>query len=234
MLLAELQIWHSRPVTPTRRVALGNLVLPVDPAPGAGGILLAAVVAAYLPNVPDDVHADVTRLIDQIADGERIPQPRLQHRYQVDRHGLAVSVHQMIAEGDSVQFDLHSMGRPLAQVLGAVYALERLDQSVRRLIAPLLHRAVAWRGPIGPALIADITGVRRAALGAATDPRAWALELLGLPRSAGTVSRQQVMKQFRRRLRDVHPDHGGDTKQASQIIEQLGEARRILLSASES
>lgn len=52
MLLAELQIWHSRPVTPTRRVALGNLVLPVDPAPGAGGILLAAVVAAYLPNVP--------------------------------------------------------------------------------------------------------------------------------------------------------------------------------------
>jgi hypothetical protein len=36
MLLSELEIWHSRPVTPTRRVALGNLVLPVDPAPGFG------------------------------------------------------------------------------------------------------------------------------------------------------------------------------------------------------
>ena len=31
MLLAELEIYHSRPVQPTRRVALGSLVLPVDP-----------------------------------------------------------------------------------------------------------------------------------------------------------------------------------------------------------
>ena len=40
MLLAELEVWHSRPVTPTRRVALGHLVLPVDPTPGFGGLLL--------------------------------------------------------------------------------------------------------------------------------------------------------------------------------------------------
>ena len=44
MLLAELQLWHTRPVTPTRRIALGHLVLPTDPAPGLGGVLLAAVV----------------------------------------------------------------------------------------------------------------------------------------------------------------------------------------------
>ena len=42
MLLAELEIWHTRPITPTRRVALGHLVLPTDPAPGLGGVLLAA------------------------------------------------------------------------------------------------------------------------------------------------------------------------------------------------
>ena len=46
MLLAELEIWHSRPITPTRRVALGHLVLPADPAPGFGGVLLGAVVVA--------------------------------------------------------------------------------------------------------------------------------------------------------------------------------------------
>ena len=46
MLLAELQLWHTRPVTPTRRIALGHLVLPTDPAPGLGGVLLAAVVAS--------------------------------------------------------------------------------------------------------------------------------------------------------------------------------------------
>ena len=51
MLLAELEVWHSRPVTPTRRVALGHLVLPVDPTPGFGGLLLGAVIAAHLPDV---------------------------------------------------------------------------------------------------------------------------------------------------------------------------------------
>ena len=49
MVLAELEVWHSRPITPTRRVALGHLVLPADPPPGFGGLLLGAVVAAHLP-----------------------------------------------------------------------------------------------------------------------------------------------------------------------------------------
>jgi ribosomal-protein-serine acetyltransferase len=31
MLLAELELWHTRPRAPTRRLSLGNLVLPVDP-----------------------------------------------------------------------------------------------------------------------------------------------------------------------------------------------------------
>ena len=36
MLLAELEIRHSRAVVPTRRVALGLHWLPVDPPPGPG------------------------------------------------------------------------------------------------------------------------------------------------------------------------------------------------------
>jgi hypothetical protein len=52
MLLAEIEVWHTRPAVPTRRVALGHLVLPVDPAPGFGGLLLGAVVAAHLRGVP--------------------------------------------------------------------------------------------------------------------------------------------------------------------------------------
>jgi hypothetical protein len=229
MLLAELQIWHTRPVTPTRRVALGHLVLPTDPAPGLGGVLLAAVVAAYLPSVDDDVWPDISRLIDQVARGERIVQPRLQHRYQVDRHGLAVSVHQMVGDADHVEFDLHSMGRPLAQVLGAVYALERFNPEIRRQIAPVLHRAMRWRGPIGPSFVADITGVSRADLVGVTDPRAWALDLLGFPVGTSKVSKKDVMNRFRSRLREAHPDHGGQTTEAGAAIERLGEARRILL-----
>jgi len=37
------------------------------------------------------------------------------------------------------------------------------------------------------------------------------------------------MAQYRSRLREVHPDHGGDEVVAGQEIERLGEARRILL-----
>jgi len=229
MLLAELQIWHTRPVTPTRRVALGHLVLPTDPAPGLGGVLLAAVVAAYLPSVPEELWPDVNRLIDQVARGQRVVQPRLQHRYQVDRHGLAVSVHQMNGEGEQIEFDLHSMGRPLSQVLGAIYALERFDLDIRARIAPVLHRATRWRGAIGPSFVADITGIRNPELVGLRDPRAWALDMLGFPMGTAAVSKKDVMHYFRKRLRAAHPDHGGDHGEASQVIEQLGEARRILL-----
>jgi hypothetical protein len=229
MLLAELQIWHTRPVTPTRRVALGHLVLPTEPSPGLGGVLLAAVVAAYLPNVDDELVPDVGRLIDQVVRGQRIVQPRLRHRYQVDRHGLAVSVHQMVGDADHVEFDLHSMGRPLSQVLGAVYALERFNADVRRQVGPVLHRAMRWRGPIGPSFVADITGVHRADLVGITDPRIWALDLLGFPMGTAKVTKKDVMARFRSRLREAHPDHGGDDLEAGATIERLGEARRILL-----
>ncbi|MDO8362517.1 MAG: J domain-containing protein [Actinomycetota bacterium] len=229
MLLAELQIWHTRPVTPTRRVALGHLVLPTDPAPGLGGVLLAAVVAAYLPAVDQDLVPDINRLIDQVARGERVVQPRLQHRYQVDRHGLATSVHQLTGDADHVSFDLHSMGRPLSQVLGAVYALERLSFDARRHVAPVLHRAMRWHGPIGPSFVADITGVSRSDLVGIADPRAWALDLLGFPMGTGKLTKKDVMARYRDRLREAHPDHGGDDANAGYAIEQLGEARRILL-----
>ena len=229
MLLAELEIWHTRPVTPTRRVALGHLVLPTDPAPGLGGVLLAAVVAAYLPDVDDELVTDLGRLIDQVARGDRVVQPRLQHRYQVDRHGLAVSVHQLNGDADHVAFDLHSTGRPLTQVLGAVYALERLDYDARRSLAPVLHRALRWRGPIGPSFVADISGVSRGDLVGVTDSRVWALGLLGFPLETEKVTKKEVMAQFRMKLRDAHPDHGGNGAAAGDVIERLGEARRILL-----
>ena len=229
MLLAELQLWHTRAVTPTRRIALGHLVLPADPAPGLGGVLLAAVVAAYLPDVDEEMHPDVGRLIDQVARGDRVVQPRLQHRYQIDRHGLAASVHQLNGDADHVEFDLHSMGRPLSQVLGAVYALERMNYEARRNVAPVLHRAMRWQGPIGPSFVADITGVSRTDLVGIADPRIWALDLLGFPMGTAKVTKKEVMARFRIRLREAHPDHGGDENSAASDIERLGEARRILL-----
>ena len=46
VILAELEVFHSRPIAPTRRVALGRRHLPLHPAPGFGGILLGGIAAA--------------------------------------------------------------------------------------------------------------------------------------------------------------------------------------------
>ena len=121
------------------------------------------------------------------------------------------------------------MGRPLSQVLGAVYALERFGGPIRQQVAPVLHRAMRWRGPIGPSFVADITGVDRIELVGITDPRAWALDVLGFSMGTTRVSKKDVMSHFRARLRDAHPDHGGDDADAGAVIERISEARRILL-----
>jgi hypothetical protein len=229
MLLAELEVWHTRPAVPTRRVALGHLVLPVDPAPGFGGLLLGAVVAAHLDGIDDDLLPDVHRLIGQVERGERVVQPRLRHRFQVDRHGLARSTHRLLGDGDDLRFDFHTIGTNLAQVLGAVYAAERLELASRRVIAPVLHKAAQWRGPIGPSLIAHLAGARAPTLTALADPVAWALDVLGFPPGTTRPSKRDVTTRYRACMREVHPDHGGDHTQAGRAILDLNEARRILL-----
>lgn len=233
MILAELEVFHTRPAVPTRRVALGHLVLPVEPAPGFGGLLLGAVVANHIAGVDVDLQGDVARLITEIERGDRVVQPRLRHRFQVDRHGLSHSTHRMVGAGDDIEFDFGTNGSDLAQVLGAVYALERLELASRRSVAPVLLKATRWRGPIGPALIAHLAGSRSATLSAMADPRAWAMELLGFAVDAPKPSKREVTKQYRVRMRDVHPDHGGAAVDASKAILDLNEARRILSDKSD-
>jgi hypothetical protein len=231
VLLAEIEIWHTRPAVPTRRVALGHLVLPVDPSPGFGGLLLGAIVAEHLYGVDDDLVGDVHRLISEVESGTRIVQPRLRHRFQVDRHGLARSHHRMIGNGDDISFDFRSQGTDLAQVLGAIYAVERLAPEHRRQIAPLLQKAARWRGPIGPSMIAYLAGSQTLTLEALADPRSWAMQILGFEIGAKPPSKREVMAKFRERMRDVHPDHGGASVDAAKAMSDLAEARRVLSAA---
>lgn len=233
MLLAELELWHTRPLAPTRRLSLGNLVLPVDPAPGFGGLLLGAVVARHIPDVDDDLVPDIHRLIDQVEAGGRVLQPRLRHRFQVDRHGLGRSLHQLVGHadvgaGEELGFEFDTHGSPLAMVLGAIYAVERLEESSRHVIAPVLHRAARWHGPVGPSLIAHLAGSAITTLSSLADPRAWALEMLGFPLGTAVPSKREITAHFRTRMREVHPDHGGDSVDASTAVRELAEARRIL------
>jgi hypothetical protein len=229
-VLAEVEFWHSRPITPTRRLSVGHIMLPVDPAPGIGGILLGGIIAQYVGDVHEDMIPDVHRLISQVERGERIVQPRLRHRYQADRHGLGRSVHRLVNVDNEVQFQFSETGAPLQHVLGAIYVLERLDGSVRKQLAPLLLKAMTWRGPLNQIFVSYLTGSGSSTISALTDPRAWALEILGFP--AGTIkpSKKEVQARFRDSLRDVHPDSGGDEGSAGRSIIDLGEARRVLLS----
>jgi len=234
MLLAELEVWHTRPLAPTRRLALGNLVLPVEPAPGFGGLLLGAVVARHRAEVDVDLVPDVHRLIDQVDRDVRVVQPRLRHRFQIDRQGLALSTHRLLADGEDINFDFNTKGTAMAQVLGAIYAVERLDPFIRRVITPVLQKAMRWRGPVGAALIAHLAGTNSTTLTTLADPRAWALDVLGFPPGTATPNRKAVTAQFRTKMRSVHPDHGGDQSSASTAVFELAEARKILLIAAES
>jgi len=228
VLLAELEVWHSRPIAPTRRVSLGHLILPVETAPGVGGLLLGAVVAAHAPEIDEDLAPDVHRLLGEVERGDHVAQPRLRHRYQVDRHGLARSVHSVVANGEQLSFEFRSQGSPLQQVLGAIYALERLDSKARHVVAPVLRRAYRWRGPLGEAFIAALMGGASGSLDAVTNPMAWALDLLGFPPGTVKPPKKDVSARFRTMIRDAHPDGGGEASQAAKLIADLGAARRIL------
>jgi hypothetical protein len=239
-VLAELEIFHSRAIAPTRRVALGDSNLPVEPPPGFGGILLGGVVAAHIVDIDPDLHPDLMRLTVQLEEGRRIPQPRLRNRLQTDRVGLLRSQFRLTGAGEDLSFDFDGRCTPAQAVLGAVYSAGRLAPPARHVVMSTVRRAMRWVGPIGPDLIAGLVGLGHTphALAAFENPRAWALSTLGLtPRNgngaddenAGRPSRSDVQRQFRLLLRGAHPDHGGEAEAAAQRIADLSEARRILL-----
>lgn len=233
MLLAEVVTYLSRPIAPTRRVALGDLDLPCDPAPGFGGILLGGIVARFAPHVDPDLHDELLRLMADVERGRRIPQPRLRHRFQEDRIGLQHCTHRLIGSGEELWFDLQQdRGTAAQHVLCAVYAVAGMPWAVRPTVMSALRKGLYWRGGSDAQLVAHLSG-RPAYAGVASieDPLTWALEVLDLhDHSAELVpTRREVQRAFRERLRNAHPDHGAEGDGAAERIAELSEARRILL-----
>jgi hypothetical protein len=230
MLLAELEVFHSRPIAPTRRVAIGISVLPTDPAPGFGGLLLGAITSTFLPDVDPDLHGDLLALTHEVEAGRRIPQPRLRHRLQADRVGLNRYRHHLVGTGEELLFHIDDRGAPEPNVLAAVYAAGRLDPAVRPAVFSALRRSFTWRGDLGSPFVAHLTGspvTSSWSVAGGGDPVIWALGVFGLP--AGELERRAVQTRFRQLLREAHPDHGGLATEAAARIAELTEARRILL-----
>jgi hypothetical protein len=232
MLLVEIETFLSRPIAPTRRVALGASELPTDPAPGFGGILLGGVAARFGPDLPEDFHDEVLHLMDELEHGRRIAQPRLRHRLQQDRVGLQRCVHRLVGSGEELRFEFdHDKGTAAQHVLCAAYAAGAVTPGVRGTVMDAVRKGFRWRGDVDARLIGHLSGHGGAAsLGAVADPVGWALGLLELRGGATSVpSRREIQRAFREQLRAAHPDHGAADAGAADRIAELSEARRILL-----
>jgi hypothetical protein len=230
VLLAELEVRHSRAIAPTRRVALGKLYLPTDPAPGFGGILLAGMVAAYVGQLDEELRDDLDVLIDDLERGRRVAQPRVRYRFQTDTHGLARTHHRLIGVGEAMALELDEDAHGLPQVLAAVYAASKLSPRFRPAVYSLLWRATRWEGEVDDRLIDYLTGdeaAYRVRRDRSYDP-GWALTVLGFV-DGTDPGRGDVIRRFRSLVRDAHPDHGADASSASVRITELTEAKRILL-----
>jgi hypothetical protein len=186
VILAELELYHSRPIAPTRRVALGERLLPVDPPPGLGGILLGGVVASAIGSLDADLVPDLNKLLTQLEHGQRIPQPRLRYRFQIDRVGLQRSVLRLRGEGEELWFDFDGdKASPEQLLLGAAYAAGSVAPTVRPAVMATLRRAMRWEGPIGADLISSLAGFSKGqafSTYALEHPVEWALSVLGFDR----------------------------------------------------
>ena len=235
MLLAAVETYLSRPIAPTRRVALGDLELPVEPAPGFGGILLGGIVARFAPDLDPDLHDELLNLTVEVERGRRIPQPRLRHRLQVDHIGLQRCTHRLLGTGEALSFHFdHERGTAAQHVLCAVYAAGRVPWEVRGTVMDTVRKGLSWRGGDDASLIAHLSGRSGVvALDAIGDPVRWAMHTLALHRlelrGGELPSRRDVQRAFRDQLRSAHPDHGAARDGAAQRIAELSEARRILL-----
>lgn len=236
MILAELEVFHSRPIAPTRRVAIGRANLPVEPAPGFGGLLLGGIVAGHIDQLDPELFDDLHRLTLQLERGQRIPQPRLRHRFQTDRVGLTRSVHRLVGQGEDLEFEFELKGAAAQHILAAVYAAGALPPAARATALAVVRLAMRWAGPLDQGFVAHLSGLDRArtwSSGALGDPVRWAVGILGIDvAAAGPVARPDrlvVQQRFRDLVREAHPDHGAATSGAADRIADLTEARRILL-----
>ena len=239
MLLAELEIFHSRPIAPTRRIAIGRTWLPGSQdgtGPGFGSLLLGGVCARFGPELSGDLLGEVVQLVHELEQGQPVAQPRLRHRLQQDRVGLTRSRQRLYGNrtgsDDELSCELESSrATPSQLVLGAAYAAGMSVPPVRGEALRAVRRGLAWRGDVGPALFTYLLSGQSSPrpARAIADPVGWALETLGLDREIEMPAEAAVRRGFREALRAAHPDLGAAEAEAADRIAELSEARRILL-----
>jgi hypothetical protein len=255
VLLAELNIRHTRRHMPTRRVAVDHGYLPTS-GPAFGGVLIGAVLAECVPGLDEEQVDALARLVEVAKRGTlTVPRIALRYRLQRDTHGLDLSRHRITSAAVEVgslrpvlELDLH--GPPAPQVIGALMAGSQLPPSGRSVVFRFVDAALARPGvlpeglevrrryqglpgmrPPGPGTTTNVggDGGRDEGWSGVPSERRWAMEVLGL-HAGHAIERDDVQRRFRRLIRVAHPDHGGESLGAAERMAELSEARELLLS----
>lgn len=249
MMLAELDVRHTRRHQPTRRVALGDAYLPTSGV-AFGAVLLGAIVAEFATAVEEEEYDALLRLANDARSSLSVPRIALRYRLQTDTHGLDLSRHHIVGpdiEAGQVrprlELDLH--GPPVSQLIGALLGAASLPPSGRSIAFKAVDAALARPGRLPEGLdvrrrLQGLPGVRPPAPGVRAagstvdgwqgvpSDRRWAMEVLGLS-SDMAVERDDVQQRFRRLVRLAHPDHGAVKVGAAERIAELTDAREVLL-----
>jgi hypothetical protein len=168
MILAELNVRHTRRHMPTRRVALDEGYLPTS-GPAYGAVLLGAVVAEFVDGLDEDQRDLLPKFIGDARTGVlSVPRIAIRYRLQTDTHGLDRSRHRIVGEGafdgigtrPEVVLELDTHGRSAPQVLGAVMAAAALPPSGARVAFRAIESALGRPGALPEGLT-----VRRLDLG---------------------------------------------------------------------
>ena len=232
-LLGRIEFYHSRAIAPTRRVALGacNLTFQENTPFGFGGILLGAIVGKFVQHIDEERRNEYEKLLTDLEMVGRIPQPRLQHRFQSDRVGLTRSRCDLLRDNTQRSFVLHTDANatPTQALLAAAYATARVPSTHRGAVfhmMKILTRQAenttdlfAFLGAYGSDAVFHLPGE--------TGNIRWACDVLEVDPEQLTA--MAVQRAFREKLRTVHPDLGAHAGSAGVALDTLTRARAVLL-----
>jgi hypothetical protein len=160
VILAELNVRHTRRHMPTRRVALGDHYLPTS-GPAYGAVLLGAIAADSVDGLDIEQRDVLARFLDDARGGLSVPRIALRYRLQTDVHGLDRSRHRIVDDGPfagtgngngdgrrCVVLELDVHGRAAPQLIGAVMAAAALPPTGRGIAFRAIEAALRRPGVV--------------------------------------------------------------------------------------
>ena len=185
VVLAELNIRHTRLHMPTRRVAIDPSYLPTVVG-SAGPDLIGAVSTEFISRIAKEKYKEIEGLLTAIStESLEIPSIHLQHRLQSDTHGLDRSRHRLLDDGVGIIVEIDVHARPETQVLGMLIAIAQIPAINRDPFMACFRTAMKRRGAqargmrvrlLERGVAGDRPGMARpaeAVAGSGGDPGAW-------------------------------------------------------------